>query len=471
MAVSGTAAVAGAVVAQRYGHGTQTDGFFAAYAIYLVLVLAAQAFRLVVVPDLTRAAGQGRLAIEARGYLAAFLALAVPVSAAAILLRGPLGDTITGAAPPAAAHMASRTLVWIVPASFGQLLAAVAVSALAARGSYGVAAAGYAVGGVAALVVFLSLEGSHGLIALAWGVTCNSAIALGVPLVALGRIGGRSAVGWHGLDVLPRLWRLVRGTAVPLALQALYLIGLAYAADLGVGKPTILAYAYLLAATLVAATASSLSLVSSEPLTRRGIDAESAADHVIHSAWLSLALIAAAAGVMALVGGQLVHGVLGSSFGGAAGGELGNLVVWFAPWMIASVAFSVTYPLLFVLEPPRLLMPLALGALVVHVPVTLTLRALFGLPGIAVALAVTTFAVLFTMMAAVSRRMLVVSAVELVKLALVLAAITVVAFGGPSLFVPRVAAAVVGLVLYAALLGAVRPRGLREAWSYVRTLH
>jgi hypothetical protein len=32
-------------------------------------------------------------------------------------------------------------------------------------------------------------------------------------------------------------------------------------------------------------------------------------------------------------------------------------------------------------------------------------------------------------------------------------------------------AAVGGLVLYVALLAVVRPRGLREAWGYMRELH
>ena len=57
---------------------------------------------------------------------------------------------------------------------------------------------------------------------------------------------------------------------MPLALQGLYVIALRGASGLGEGNQTSLTYAYLFAATLVAATASSLSLISSAPLTRRG---------------------------------------------------------------------------------------------------------------------------------------------------------------------------------------------------------
>src|SRR5215471_7685883 len=71
------AAGAGALLAQKFGRSAETDGFLAAYGVYLVLVLAAQAFRLVVIPDLTRAAAEGRLGAEFRAFTIALLVLAV----------------------------------------------------------------------------------------------------------------------------------------------------------------------------------------------------------------------------------------------------------------------------------------------------------------------------------------------------------------------------------------------------------
>ena len=61
LALSLSGAAAGALFAQKFGRNARTDGFLAAYGIYLVLTTAAQSFRLVVVPELTRAAGEGRL--------------------------------------------------------------------------------------------------------------------------------------------------------------------------------------------------------------------------------------------------------------------------------------------------------------------------------------------------------------------------------------------------------------------------
>src|ERR1051326_9599670 len=68
LAVSGAAAVAGAYLAHKFGRDARTDGFLAAYSVYLVIVLIAQAFRLVIVPDLTRAVRDARLPAEFVSY-------------------------------------------------------------------------------------------------------------------------------------------------------------------------------------------------------------------------------------------------------------------------------------------------------------------------------------------------------------------------------------------------------------------
>src|SRR6478752_6601527 len=214
-----SAAGAGALLAQKFGRGAETDGFFAAYGVYLVLVLAAQSFRMVVVPDLTRAASAGRLAGESRAYAAAFLALALPVSIVVASLSGPLGDLITGSLPAQSAHIAGRALAVLVPAAFVQLLAALAASTLASLDSYGTAAAGFALGSIAGVVVFAALAGSLGIVALAWGLAANATVALTVPLVALWRRGalhGPPPVRW---DIAARLAHLLQGAAVPIALQ------------------------------------------------------------------------------------------------------------------------------------------------------------------------------------------------------------------------------------------------------------
>src|SRR5579871_2186295 len=80
-AISGSAAVAGAILSRKFGHGVKTDGFFAAYAVYLALVLVASALRVVVLPRFARARADGALGAEVAGWA---VALAVPLAPAVV---------------------------------------------------------------------------------------------------------------------------------------------------------------------------------------------------------------------------------------------------------------------------------------------------------------------------------------------------------------------------------------------------
>src|SRR5947209_17725079 len=95
LAVAGAGAGAGVYLAHKFGRNDRTDGFLAAYGVYLVLVLGAQAFRMVVVPDLTRASADRRLGTEFTEYALAFLILGIPVSAIVIAFPEFFGSPIT----------------------------------------------------------------------------------------------------------------------------------------------------------------------------------------------------------------------------------------------------------------------------------------------------------------------------------------------------------------------------------------
>ncbi len=469
VALNGSAAVAGILLARKFGRGAGTDGFMAAYGVYLVLVLGAQAFRYAVVPELTRAAGDGRLAAETRAYGAALAVPALLLSVATVAFAGPLGDAITGGLPEPAPSLAADALRWLVPAACAQVLAGLAASALAARWSYGVAALAYTLGSVAGLGLFVVLADEHGLVALAWGTALNGAITLALPLGVLAA-RGELAGGRAALSLVARLRHFVESAAVPLALQVLYLVCLLFAAGVEVGAVTSFSYAYLLAATLVATTAGALALVTSAPLTRRGLDEAGAAAYVVHASWLCLVPIAAAAGALALAGEEIVSALLGDAYGGDVGADLGRLVVALAPWMVAALAQTLVFPLVFVAGRTRGLAPLALASLAFHVAVAFGLRELFGLPGLAVALALSTLAVAVALMTRVSPRLPVRAAAGLARLVLVVGATAAAAFGLAGLVLDGVPAAALGLGVYPLALAALRPLGLREAWVHVRAL-
>lgn len=469
LVVAGAAGGAAALLAHEFGRNARTDGFFAAYGVYLVLSIAAQAFRLVVAPELARAAETGRLGEETRAWLVSFLLLAVAGTVVVVGAAGPIGDALTGNADAAA--VATASLRWVVPAALAQLLAAIAASALAAVDDYAAAAVGYAAGAASSLVVFAAFT-SHGVVALAWGTAVNGGITLAIPLLVLARRGHLlGPLSLSALALPHRLWRLVEGAAVPLSVQAVYVVASVLAGGLGEGRQTSLSYAYLIAAMLVTITASTLSLISSVPLTRRGLDDVAASRHVVDSTWLSLALIAAAAGALSLVGGDIFSRVLGSAYDGDVGRELGRLVLELAPWMVASVVYTVAFPLLFVVGRRRALVPLALGAVAVHVPIALGLRAGLGLAGVALSLAVSTFLLVGGLLLALSPRMLRRVAQGIVRPVVLEAGSAALAFGVLALLVGRWPAALGGAAIYALGLAGVWRLGLGSAWRYLRALH
>jgi O-antigen/teichoic acid export membrane protein len=460
--VSGSAAVLGVILSRKFGHGVKTDGFFAAYGPYLALVLVAGSLRVVVLPRFVSARADGRLPREFGAWA---VGLAPPLAlVCAVAIFWPRGITDALTSSPGASRYAAELLPWIVPSAVAQIYGGLVASALAALDDYAWAAFGFAAGSLAGVALTLALIG-HGVVALGWGLALNGVLSLAIPLAPLVRRGG---VGRPDGRTFGRVLELGEGIALPFALQGLYLIAYRFGSGLGTGRGTTFSYAYLIAAFLVAVTAASVALVATVPFARDGSSPERVAHHVVSIAWLSLAVVAAAAGVFALAGEHVARSVLGSSYGGGTGAELGRLVVYLAPWMVASVAVTVAYPLVFVRGRARWLPALAGASLLLQVVVEWAGRAAFGLAGVAVGLCVTTalvLGVLLGWLGAVRS-----TARGLALAALVCGVAAVAAFGLPRLVVGPVAAAVIGLVLYTATLAVWRPPGLRHAWAYVRSL-
>ena len=462
VAVSGSAAAAGALLSRKFGHGVRTDGFFAAYAVYVVVVLVASALRVVVLPQFARARIAGALGSEVSSWSLALALPIVPLIALALAEPGWLAAALTGGS--AAKHSAAELLPWLVPAAAAQVFAGVCASALAALDDYGTAAFAYGAGALTGLAVIVGTV-DHGVAAFGWGLAVNGAVSLGIPFGTLALRGGFARPGGG----FPRRLRaLGEGVALPFALQGLYLIGYRFASGLGAGRPTTFSYAYLIASLLVAVTATSLALVSSVPLAREVLTPARAAQHVVSATWVSLAIVVGAAGVFALAGERVARLVLGSQYGGGTGTELGRIVAYLTPWMIASVALSVAFPLLFVRGGARWLPLLAIAALGLQTLVEWAGRALLGLAGIAAGMALTTAAVLVVLLAALGG--VVAGSRGLLAATLVLGLSALVCFGAPRLLLGAVPAAAVGLVLYLGLLATWRPAGLRAAWAYLHQL-
>lgn len=452
----------GVILSRKFGHGVKTDGFFAAYGVYLALVLVAGSLRVVVLPRFVTARAAGRLGREVGAWAAALTPPLAVATLVAVVWNGGVASALTSSA--AGRHYAAELLPWVVVSAVAQIYGGLVASALAALDDYDWAALGFALGSIAGVVLTLVLV-SHGVIAFGWGLALNGVLSLAIPLAPLlvrrgvARPDGRA---WG------RLLELGEGVALPLALQGLYVIAFRFATGLGPGRGTTFGYAYLIAAFLVAVTAASIALVATVPFAREGSSPERVGRHVVAISWLSLVLVAAAAGVFALAGEPVVRRVLGPAYGSETGAELGRLVVYLAPWMVVSVALTVTYPLVFVRGRARWLPLLAIGVIALQVLVEWGLRSAFGLGGVAAGLAVTTAVALAVLLQALGAFVRVLRG--LVLAAVVCGAVALASFGLPRLVVGPLPAAACGVVLYGAVLAAWRPPGLRSAWAYARAL-
>ncbi len=471
--VTGVAATTGVVIAREFGRSGETDGLLAAYGVFIVISIAAHAIRLAVLPPLARARDEHRLAGELAGFAGALAIIAVPILLVAVLGAGWLAELLTGDESAIAQETAADALRWVVPAGVAHLFAALAASGLAALDDYGTAALGYAVGSLAGLTLILLRVEPDGIVAVAWGVALNGAIAMLVPLVALALRASRAsmpvgAVRPTGPPLRDRLATFAIGAALPLALQLLYVVCLAFAARLDTGAATSFVYGYLAGSALVAVTAGALAIVTSVPLARAAVGVSQTTAHVLATTWLALAFVGAAAGVLALAGGDLVEDVLGSAYGAEVGSDLSMLIVALSPWIVASIGVSVTFPLAFVVGRTRRLPAIAAAALALQVLLAWGAAAWLGLNGLALTLALTTLLVLVALLLELD--VLALAARQLVTAVLVVVGVSLVAFIPPAAVLDSLQAAVLGLVLYVILLALVRPRGLATGWRYLRGL-
>ena len=97
--VTGLSAAVGVVIAREFGRGAETDGFFAAYGVFLVLVLAASAVRIAVLPSLARARAEGVFGGVLVSYAFAMAVVAVPALLLGVGANGWTARQLTAGLP------------------------------------------------------------------------------------------------------------------------------------------------------------------------------------------------------------------------------------------------------------------------------------------------------------------------------------------------------------------------------------
>ena len=473
LVVSGFAALVGVIIAREFGHNDETDGFFAAYGVFVVVVTASQAIRVAVLPSLARAQVERRLASTTAGFVTALALVGLPLVVGTLLASDQLALLLTGDASVVARDSCAEALRWVVPASVAHLFTGLVASTFAALDDYAMPALGYAVGSAAGLAYIVTRMDADGIVAVSRGMAVTAGVGLLVPVLVLAWRAHRAsmpagAARPSGEPLHRRLGVFVAAAAIPLSLQLAYLVSIPFAGRLGSGAVTSFGYAYLAATTLAGITAFSIGLVSSVPLSRVELTPAAVVRHVVAATWVALVVVGAAVGALALFGADLVEGVLGDAYGEEVGDEVARLIVVLSAWIVAAVGVNVTFPLAFVAGRLRPLPWIGLAALAAQLLLAWIGVELFDLDGLAVSLAVSTlfvFAALLVQLGA-ARAGLRGAAVA----AAVIAALTCAAFLPVGLVTRGVVGAVVGLLLYVALVALVRPRGLTASWAYLRAL-
>ena len=184
------------------------------------------------------------------------------------------------------------------------------------------------------------------------------------------------------------------GIALPLALQAIYLVCVPLASREGSGALTSFGFAYLVSSAVVAVTASSLGLVTSVPLARSGLDGATVPSRRRVVLARGRGDRRRRGGLRASRAADRAVAARGEVLGARSGRARSPRRRPLALWAVAAVGVSVTFPLVFVARRARRLPLIAVGAVVLQVAVASLGQVAGGLDGLALALAVTTAVVL-----------------------------------------------------------------------------
>ncbi len=254
------------IVAATIGTNAETDGFFAAFAVYATVVSFAQSARTTIVARLLE--GHGRFTAFDE-YLGAGLLLFVVVAIVLGPLGGPIAELLTGSLPPGARDAAETALLLFVPASALQIFAAFGAAMLGALEDFVWAGVAFVGGSLLSIVAFVALRPALGVDALAISILIGSALSAAIVGASLFREGwrpSRATVAHPRAAGRAAAVLLISSVSFLLA-QVGFIVTLGVGARLGVGVITVYTYAYMAMGLVQAVFVSSVPMVMAAPLS------------------------------------------------------------------------------------------------------------------------------------------------------------------------------------------------------------
>jgi peptidoglycan biosynthesis protein MviN/MurJ (putative lipid II flippase) len=252
------------LIALIVGEGPRTDGFLAAYSVYLTLILFGSTLRIALVPLLGSTTVEAEFRQTAQDQLQRLLTVAA-VAVIVVVASAPLlGRAIVPSASHDAQTTASVSLAVLALGAYCQIWAAALSAVAGAVRRFTVSALLYVASAIVSVGLGGALMATIGIYGAAIGVVASAAMLLGGHLVYLHRFAFVALPSWRWLRERAS-WTLtltaLAGAAVPFALQIDLTVALA-AVSSTTGAVTAYTYAYFLTVVATGVTASSLNLVT-----------------------------------------------------------------------------------------------------------------------------------------------------------------------------------------------------------------
>jgi O-antigen/teichoic acid export membrane protein len=255
------------IVAATIGTNAETDGFFAAFAIYATVAAFAQTSRTTIVARML----EGRERFTAFDeYLGSGMLLFLAIAVVFGPLGGPVAGLITGGLPAAARDTATTALLLFIPAAALQIFAGFGAAMLGALDDFVWAGLAFLAGSLLTIVAFVALRPALGVDALAVAILLGavlSAVIVGVALVRLGWRPSRTTI------TQPRAARraaavLLISSVSFLMAQVGFIVILGVGARLGVGVISVYTYSFMAMGLVQAVFVSSVPMVMAAPLSQ-----------------------------------------------------------------------------------------------------------------------------------------------------------------------------------------------------------
>jgi peptidoglycan biosynthesis protein MviN/MurJ (putative lipid II flippase) len=427
MGIGGVLAI---LILHEFGKSGRTDGLFAAYGVYNLVVVLAQTFRTTVVPRL----GTGEELFRnfdrfGGGTLALFLLSGVLL----VVAGGPVSDALTGSDSAAEAAQSALRIFWL--ASGAQLLAALGAAVLAVRGEFALPGFAYVLGGLVSLGMLVALAGGLGTDAVAAGVAAGSALTAVIVVGRLLQIGYRPRLGLlrPSAATVRSVTVMLTGAVAYIVGQLTYVVSIAFAAHIGEGAVTLYTYAFFAAQLVLGATATPAGLVLVAPLSE-GWDrrVESLRRDLLAVFRTGAVLITVALAAAAFVGAPIVDLVLGANLDAGDPATVAATFLALAGMLFAALGTTVPMLAAFALDRYGRVALAALVSAAMHVALTAAASTIGTVEAIGVATSLSGVTFLLLVLGVVYGRGFAAPALLLAREIALLAALAAAAFAVPA---------------------------------------